>query len=59
MAPARPAAWAGAQLDVAGICARNSGPVTFGGWVRYRVPPTPCQLAVTALYVLALFHLAR
>jgi Na+/H+ antiporter NhaD/arsenite permease-like protein len=48
---------AAANVVAAGICAREGRPINFKGWLRYGVPITLCQLAVGALYVLALFHL--
>ena len=50
---------AAANIVAAGVCARNGAPVTFVGWLRYGVPLTVCQLAVSALYVLALVYLMR
>jgi Na+/H+ antiporter NhaD/arsenite permease-like protein len=50
---------AAANVVAAGICARHGTPVTFIGWLRYGVPLTVCQLAVSALYVLALVYLMR
>ncbi len=50
---------AAANVVAAGICARNGRPLTFIGWLRYGVPLTVCQLAVSALYVLALVHFLR
>ena len=50
---------ASANVVAAGICARNGKRVTFVGWLRYGLPLTACQLAVSALYVLALFQLMR
>jgi hypothetical protein len=35
------------------------GLATFVGWLRYGLPFTGCQLAVSALYVLALFRFLR
>ena len=43
----------------AGICAANGKPVTFAKFLRYGVPITLCQLAVSALYVLVMFWLMR
>src|SRR5262245_8903714 len=48
-----------AHVVTAGLCARNGRPVTFAGWLRYGLPFTGVQLAVSALYVLALFRLMR
>ena len=50
---------ASANVVTVGICARNGKRVTFAGWLRYGLPFTACQLAVSALYVLALFHFMR
>jgi Na+/H+ antiporter NhaD/arsenite permease-like protein len=48
-----------ANVVAAGICARNGRPVTFVQWLRYGIPFTVCQLAVSALYVLALSRVIR
>jgi Na+/H+ antiporter NhaD/arsenite permease-like protein len=48
---------AAANVVAAGICAREGRPIKFKGWLRYGIPITLCQLAVGALYVLALSHL--
>jgi len=48
-----------ANIVAAGICARNGRPITFVQWLRYGIPLTVCQLAVSALYVLALARLSR
>ncbi|HSM90946.1 MAG TPA: SLC13 family permease [Desulfobacterales bacterium] len=40
-----------------GICAANGRAVTFTRFMRYGVPLTVCQLAVSAAYVAALFYL--
>ena len=50
---------ASANVVTAGICARNGKRLTFVGWLRYGLPFTVCQLAVSALYVLALFRFMR
>jgi Na+/H+ antiporter NhaD/arsenite permease-like protein len=50
---------AAANIVTIGICARNGKPVTFAEWLYYGVPFTACQLAVSALYVLALFYFNR
>ena len=50
---------ASANVVTVGICARNGKRVTFAGWLRYGLPFTACQLAVSALYVLALFQFMR
>ena len=50
---------AAANIVSVGICAQNGKPITFVRWLRYGLPFTGCQLAVSALYVLALFHFSR
>lgn len=50
---------ASANVVTAGICARNGKPISFIRWLRYGLPLTACQLAVSALYVLALFEFMR
>jgi len=50
---------ASANVVTAGICARHGKRLTFVGWLRYGLPFTACQLAVSALYVLALSRLMR
>ena len=50
---------ASANIVSVGICAQNGKPVTFVRWLRYGLPITACQLAVSALYVLALFYFNR
>jgi Na+/H+ antiporter NhaD/arsenite permease-like protein len=50
---------ASANIVSVGICARNGKPVTFITWLRYGLPFTVCQLAVSALYVLVLFYFMR
>jgi Na+/H+ antiporter NhaD/arsenite permease-like protein len=50
---------ASANIVSVGICAQNGKPVTFVRWLRYGLPFTACQLALSALYVLALFHFSR
>ena len=50
---------AAANVVAAGICARNGRPITFVQWLRYGIPMTICQLAVSALYVLVLARLSR
>ena len=50
---------ASANIVSVGICAQNGKPVTFARWLRYGLPLTACQLAVSALYVIALFHFSR
>jgi hypothetical protein len=39
----------------AGICAANGKLLSFATFLRYGVPLTLCQLAVSALYVAGLF----
>lgn len=46
---------ASANIVSAGICASNGKPVGFARFMRYGVPMTVCQLAVSAVYVVALF----
>jgi Na+/H+ antiporter NhaD/arsenite permease-like protein len=48
---------AAANVVSAGICAANGKRVTFMGFLRYGVPITLCQLAVSALYVFVMFRL--
>ena len=50
---------ASANIVSVGICAHNGKPVTFVTWLRYGLPITACQLAVSALYVLVLFYFMR
>jgi Na+/H+ antiporter NhaD/arsenite permease-like protein len=50
---------AAANIVAVGICARHGNRVTFAGWLRYGIPFTASQLAVSALYVLALFYFVR
>ena len=47
---------AAANVVSAGICAANGKRVTFVTFLRYGVPITLVQLAVSALYVLILFY---
>jgi Na+/H+ antiporter NhaD/arsenite permease-like protein len=51
----------GASSNVvsAGICGREGSRVTFGRFLRIGAPITLCQLAASALYVLALSWLTR
>ena len=46
---------ASANIVSAGICASNGKPVGFARFMRYGVPLTLCQLAVSAAYVMLLF----
>ena len=46
---------ASANIVSAGICAANGKPVGFARFMRYGVPLTLCQLAVSAAYVMILF----
>jgi Na+/H+ antiporter NhaD/arsenite permease-like protein len=48
-----------ANVVSAGICAREGSRVTFGRFLRIGLPITLCQLAASALYILALFWLTR
>ena len=47
---------AAANVVSAGICAANGKRVTFATFLRYGLPITLIQLAVSALYVLVLFY---
>jgi Na+/H+ antiporter NhaD/arsenite permease-like protein len=47
---------ASANVVSAGICAAHGKPVSFVTFMRYGLPLTICQLAVSALYVLGLFY---
>ena len=46
--------WAGIEAD---FCASRGKRVSFARFARYGVPFAACQLAVAALYVLAMFWL--
>jgi Na+/H+ antiporter NhaD/arsenite permease-like protein len=48
---------ASANIVSAGICASRGQRITFGRFLRYGLPITLCQLAVSAVYILAMFHL--
>jgi len=48
-----------ANVVSAGICAREGSRVTFGRFLRIGLPITLCQLAASALYILALFWLTH
>jgi len=48
---------ASANIVSAGICASRGHRITFGRFLRYGLPITVCQLAVSAIYILAMFHL--
>jgi Na+/H+ antiporter NhaD/arsenite permease-like protein len=48
---------ASANVVSAGICAANGKPLSFATFLRYGVPLTLCQLAVSALYVVGLSYL--
>jgi len=48
---------ASANIVAAGICAAHGRPLGFARYLRYGVPVTAAQLAMSALYVLALFLL--
>ncbi len=50
---------ASANIVAVGICAREGQRVTFMRFLRYGLPITLVQLAVSSLYVLALFWLLR
>jgi Na+/H+ antiporter NhaD/arsenite permease-like protein len=45
---------ASANVVCAGICASQGRPISFVTFARYGIPLTLCQLAVSAVYVLAL-----
>lgn len=48
---------ASANIVSAGICANRGQRITFGRFLRYGLPITLCQLAVSAVYVLIMFRL--
>lgn len=48
---------ASANIVSAGICAGHGQRITFGRFLRYGLPITLCQLAVSAVYILVMFHL--
>jgi Na+/H+ antiporter NhaD/arsenite permease-like protein len=48
-----------ANVVSAGICAREGSRVTFGRFLRIGLPIALCQLAASALYILALFWLTH
>ncbi|WP_233805279.1 SLC13 family permease [Paraburkholderia sp. HP33-1] len=50
---------ASANIVSAGICEREGKPVTFARFLRYGLPVTIAQLAVSAVYVLALARFMR
>jgi len=50
---------ASSNIVSAGICAREGSRVTFGRFLRIGLPITICQLAVSAIYILALSWLKR
>ena len=50
---------ASANIVTAGICAAEGERLTFGRFLRYGLPITIAQLAVAALYVMALFRWLR
>lgn len=50
---------ASANIVTAGICAAEGERLTFARFLRYGLPITIAQLAVAALYVLALFWVLR
>jgi hypothetical protein len=52
-------ACAAANIVAAGICARQGRPITFGTFLRYGLPITLAQLAMSALYLLALTRFLR
>lgn len=50
---------AAANIVAAGVCSRNGKPVSFVEWLRYGIPLTIGQLAVSAVYVLILIYFMR
>ncbi|MFC0402306.1 SLC13 family permease [Paraburkholderia rhizosphaerae] len=48
-----------ANIVTAGICSREGKPVTFARFLRYGLPVTIAQLAVSAVYVLILARFMR
>jgi Na+/H+ antiporter NhaD/arsenite permease-like protein len=50
---------ASANIVSAGICAAQGRPVGFAAFMRYGLPMTACQLAVSAAYVGVLFALYK
>ncbi|MDF3832324.1 SLC13 family permease [Cupriavidus basilensis] len=50
---------ASANIVSAGICSRHGKPITFATFLRYGLPITAAQLAVSALYVVILAWLLR
>jgi Na+/H+ antiporter NhaD/arsenite permease-like protein len=48
---------ASANIISGGICAAHGKPIRFTTFVRYGVPVTLAQMAVAALYVVALYFL--
>jgi Na+/H+ antiporter NhaD/arsenite permease-like protein len=50
---------ASANVVAAGISAKNGQPIGFGRFLRFGLPITLAQLAVSAAYVLALDHILR
>ncbi|WP_321796724.1 SLC13 family permease [Caballeronia sp. J97] len=48
-----------ANIVAAGICSQEGTPVSFGRFLRYGLPITVGQLAVTAAYVIVLGHFLR
>ncbi|HEY9199742.1 MAG TPA: SLC13 family permease [Gammaproteobacteria bacterium] len=50
---------ASANIVTAGICAAEGERLTFGRFLRYGLPITLAQLAVAAVYVVALFWVLR
>ncbi len=47
---------ASSNVVAAGICSNHGRPISFVTFMRYGIPFTLCQLAVSALYVLALHY---
>lgn len=48
---------ASANVVSVGICTANGKPLSFVTFLRYGVPLTLCQVAVSALYVVGLFYM--
>jgi Na+/H+ antiporter NhaD/arsenite permease-like protein len=47
---------ASANIVSAGISAAHGRPVNFATFLRYGLPVTACQLAVSAVYVVILYY---
>lgn len=48
-----------ANVLAAGIYAEQGAPISFGRFLRYGLPLTVCQLAITAVYVVVLMRFIR